>query len=95
MDKYTSQIQSSAAYLKQMGKELDAAYLAWLIFKGLPSNFDAFASRKFEEIGKNLDTLDIPQLISELISEEARMQSSETSSQSFVAKNANKSANAA
>jgi len=47
--------------------------IASLIFKGLPSSFDAIASRKYEELAKDIANIDISKLISELISEEARM----------------------
>ena len=75
MDEYTSQIQSAAYYLKQMNKGLNNAHVAWIIFRGLPSSFDAFSSRKYEEIGKNLDNLNISNLTAELIAEESRMNS--------------------
>jgi len=50
-------------------------FIAWIIFKGLPSSFDSLASRKYEDISGSLTTIDISKLISELISEEARMNS--------------------
>ncbi|KFY92298.1 hypothetical protein V500_04228 [Pseudogymnoascus sp. VKM F-4518 (FW-2643)] len=75
IDEYTSQIQSSALYLKDLGQQLPNPIIASLIFKGLPSSFDAIASRKYEELAKDLNKIDIPKLISELISEEARMSS--------------------
>ena len=50
--------------------------IASLIFKGLPSSFDAIASRKYEELAKNIANIDISKLILELISEEARMSTS-------------------
>jgi hypothetical protein len=73
IDEYTSQIQSSALYLKELGHPLPNPIIASLIFKGLPSSFDAIASRKFEELAKDVLNIDIPKLISDLISEEARM----------------------
>jgi hypothetical protein len=73
IDEYTSQIQSSALYLKELGHELPKPIIASLIFKGLPSSFDAIASRKYEELAKDIPNIDISKLISELISEEARM----------------------
>lgn len=75
MDEYTSQIQSAAYYLKQMNKGLNNAHVAWIIFRGLPSSFDAFSSRKYEEIGKTLNDLNISNLTAELIAEESRMNS--------------------
>ncbi len=75
IDEYTSQIQSSALYLKDLGYELPKPIIASLIFKGLPSSFDAIASRKYEELAKDIANIDISKLISELISEEARMSS--------------------
>jgi len=50
--------------------------IASLIFKGLPSSFDAIASRKYEELAKNIANIDISKLIFELISEEAKMSTS-------------------
>ena len=47
--------------------------IASLIFKGLPSSFDAIASRKYKELVKDIANIDISKLISELISEEARI----------------------
>jgi hypothetical protein len=76
IDEYTSQIQSSALYLKGLGYELPKPIIASLIFKGLPSSFDAIASRKYEELAKDITNINIPKLISELISEEARMSTS-------------------
>ncbi|CAL3971563.1 unnamed protein product [Diplocarpon coronariae] len=61
VDEYTSAIQSSAIYLR------------YLIFKGLLSSFDSFASRKYEEISSDLEHIDLESLINDLISEEARM----------------------
>ena len=76
IDEYTSQIQSSFIYLKELKYPIPKPYIVWLLFKGLPSSFDSFASRKFEEIAKDLDNIDISKLIAELISEEARLNSS-------------------
>jgi hypothetical protein len=76
IDEYTSQIQSASIYLKELGYELPKPYIIWLLFKGLPSSFDSFASRKFEEIAKDLTKINISKLVSELISEEARLSSS-------------------
>jgi len=75
IDEYTSQIQSSALYLKELGYELPKPIIVSLIFKGLPSSFDAIVSRKYEELAKDIANIDISKLISELISEEARMTS--------------------
>ena len=75
IDKYTSQIQSSILYLKELGYELPKPIIASLIFKGLPSSFNAIVSRKYEELAKNIANIDISKLISELISKEARMTS--------------------
>ncbi|CAL3964919.1 unnamed protein product [Diplocarpon coronariae] len=61
VDKYTNAIQSSAIYLR------------YLIFKGLLSSFDSFASRKYKEISSDLENIDLESLINDLISEEARI----------------------
>ena len=78
MDEYTSQIQSSAIYLKELSYEVPRPFLAWLLFKGLPSAFDSFNSRKYEELAKDLTKVDISKLIADLISEEARMNASQS-----------------
>ncbi|CZT46032.1 uncharacterized protein RSE6_06406 [Rhynchosporium secalis] len=49
IDEYTSVIQASSVYLKQLKCEIPKPILASLIFKGLHSSFDSFASRKYEE----------------------------------------------
>ncbi|PBP15315.1 retrotransposon protein, putative, Ty1-copia subclass, partial [Diplocarpon rosae] len=73
IDEYTSAIQSSAIYLKQLNCPLPKPIIASLIFKGLPSSFDSFSSRKYEEISNNLEDINLESLINDLISEEARM----------------------
>ena len=78
IDEYTSQIQSSAIYLKELKYEVPRPFLAWLLFKGLPTSFDSFNSRKYEELAKDLTKVDISKLIADLISEEARMNASQS-----------------
>lgn len=73
IDEYTSVIQSSAIYLKQLKCDIPKPVIASLILKGLPSSFDSFSSRKYEEISNDLDAIDLQGLITDLISEEARM----------------------
>ena len=75
MDEYTSQVQASAIYLKELNYEMPRPFLAWLLFKGLPSFFDSFSSRKYEELAKDIRDIDISKLISDLISEESRINS--------------------
>src|SRR6266536_1351431 len=58
-----------------MKYELPKPFLVWIILKGLPSSFDYFTSRKYEELAKDIDKLDISKLLSELISEEDRINS--------------------
>ncbi|TVY41214.1 hypothetical protein LCER1_G009011 [Lachnellula cervina] len=79
-DEYTSHIQSSAIYLKELGYELPKPFIAILLFKGLSSSFDAFSSRKYKEVTKNIKNIDITKLISDIISEEARLKSNTISS---------------
>ncbi|TVY34054.1 Retrovirus-related Pol polyprotein from transposon TNT 1-94 [Lachnellula cervina] len=79
-DEYTSYIQSSAIYLKELGYELPKPFIAILLFKGLSSSFDAFSSRKYKEVTKNIKNIDITKLISDIISEEARLKSDTISS---------------
>ncbi|TVY50361.1 hypothetical protein LCER1_G008756, partial [Lachnellula cervina] len=79
-DEYTSHIQSSAIYLKELGYELPKPFIAILLFKGLSSSFDAFSSRKYKEVTKNIKNIDITKLISDIISEEARLKSDTISS---------------
>ncbi|CAL3971562.1 unnamed protein product [Diplocarpon coronariae] len=73
VDEYTNAIQSSAIYLRQLKCPLPKPIIASLIFKGLPSSFDSFASRKYEEISSDLEYIDLESLINDLILEEARM----------------------
>jgi len=73
MDEYTSQIQSSAIYLSELKNELPKPMLAWVLFKGLLSSFDSFVSRKYEEIARDINYVDISKLISNLSSEESRI----------------------
>ena len=75
MDEYTSQIQSATIYLSELKNTIPKPFLAWIIFKGLPSQFDSFISRKYEELAKDLDNIDISKLVADLISEEARLNS--------------------
>ena len=75
IDEYTSQIQSSAIYLSELKNELLKPLLAWVLFKGLPSSFDSFISRKYEEIARDIQFVNISKLIADLISEESRMNS--------------------
>lgn len=75
IDEYTSNIQAASVYLKELGYELPKIFIVCTIFKGLPSSFDSFASRKYEEISSDLKDLNLAKLIAELISEEARMNS--------------------
>src|SRR6202035_4537666 len=58
-----------------MKYELPKPFLVWIILKGLPSSFEYFTSRKYEELAKDINNLDIPRFLSELISEEARINS--------------------
>ena len=58
-----------------MKYELPKPFLVWIILKGLPSSFEYFTLRKYEELAKDINNLDIPRFLSELISEEARINS--------------------
>ncbi|TVY50210.1 hypothetical protein LCER1_G007897, partial [Lachnellula cervina] len=60
--------------------ELPKPFIAILLFKGLSSSFDAFSSRKYKEVTKNIKNIDITKLISDIISEEARLKSDTISS---------------
>jgi hypothetical protein len=79
LDEYTSNIQASYIYLKELKQEIPKALIIWILLKGLPSSFESFSSRKFEELSKILkdpkkaNTLSINELISDIISEEARI----------------------
>ena len=76
MDEYTSTIYSFSLYLKELKCTIPNPLLIYIIFKGLPSSFESHISRKYEEIGKSLGSINISKLISELIAEEARMSNS-------------------
>ncbi|TVY50312.1 hypothetical protein LCER1_G007984 [Lachnellula cervina] len=73
-------ILSLAIYLKELDYELPKPFIAILLFKGLSSSFDAFSSRKYKEVTKNIKDIDITKLISDIISEEARLKSDTISS---------------
>jgi hypothetical protein len=100
-DEYTSHIQSSALYLKDLGHALPEPFIAILLFKGLSSSFDSFSSRKYEEIANELKfnktdkraegalLINIPKLIADIISEESRFSTNED----FVANKAFKNIN--
>jgi hypothetical protein len=75
MDEYTSNIQSSNIYLQTLGQHIPKAIIAWLILKGLPSSYDSYASRKYEELLNNLKNINLNKLITDLISEEGRLSS--------------------
>ncbi len=75
MDEYTSNIQSSIIYLKELKQLMPKPITAWLILKGLPSSFDSYASRKYEELAEDLNGINITKLITDLISEEGRINS--------------------
>ena len=68
-------MQSAYIYLKGLNQDLPKPFYISLLFKGLPDAFDAFASRKLEEINKDLDKVEINALISDIILEEARINS--------------------
>jgi len=76
IDEYTSNLQASSIYLKELSTELPKPILAWILFKGLPNTFDSFISRKYEELAKTLESkayIDLNKLIADIISEEARI----------------------
>jgi hypothetical protein len=78
MDSYTSTIQLSYYSLKQLGHNPSKANIIWQLLKGLPSSYDAFISRKYAEISEIItkkEDIDLNKLITELISEENRIQS--------------------
>ncbi|TVY51036.1 hypothetical protein LCER1_G008631 [Lachnellula cervina] len=66
---------SSAIYLKELDYKLLKPFIAILLFKGLSSSFNAFSSRKYKEVTKNIKNIDITKLISDIISKEARLKS--------------------
>ncbi|CAL3969519.1 unnamed protein product [Diplocarpon coronariae] len=66
-------VDNSYSSYKNLKCPLPKPIIASLIFKGLPSSFDSFASRKYEEILSDLEHIDLESLINDLISEEARM----------------------
>ena len=72
MDEYTSNIQASNIYLSELGQDLPNPIIIWIILKGLPDYYNSFASRKYEEIMRDIDHINITKLINELIAEEGR-----------------------
>jgi hypothetical protein len=104
-DEYTSHIQSSALYLKDLGHALPEPFIAILLFKGLSSSFESFSSRKYEEIANKLKfnktsnkraegapLINIPKLIADIISEESRFSTNEDFivNKAFINKSKNK-----
>ena len=78
IDEYTSQIQSSSLYLKELNYKISKTLLVYLLFKRLPSSFNSFISRKYKAINRDLsikNNIDLDNLIAELIQEEAKMNS--------------------
>ena len=75
IDKYTSNIQSSIIYLKDLGQLIPKPIIAQIILKGLPSSFNNYSSRKYKELIKDLKDINILKLITDLISEEGRFNS--------------------
>src|SRR5882672_717410 len=78
MDSYTSTIQSSYYALKQLKNAPSKASIAWTLLKGLPTNYNAFISRKYAEISDVItkyEEIDLNKFIAEFISEENRIQS--------------------
>jgi gag-polypeptide of LTR copia-type len=75
MDEYTSNIQSSMIYLTKLNQTIGKPIVAWLILKGLPSQYDSYASRKYEELTEDINEIDVSKLVSDLISEEGRFNS--------------------
>ena len=96
MDSYTSTIQSSYYSLKELGQSPSKASMAWNLLKGLPSTYDAFISRKYEDISEAIsdnDDIDLNKLVAELISEESRIQSFVNEDKAYVTKSKSKSKN--
>jgi hypothetical protein len=75
MNKYTSNIQSSIIYLRELGQIIPDPIIVWLILKGLPGSYNNYASRKYKELTDSLKTINIGKLITDLISEEGRLTS--------------------
>jgi hypothetical protein len=89
IDEYTSTIQASALYLKDLGFELPKPIIACLLFKNLGSAYNSFTSRKYEELSSNIKDIKIETLISSIITEEARIDSN-IESKAFKAINGQK-----
>lgn len=90
IDEYTSTIQASALYLKDLGFELPKPIIACLLFKNLGNAYDSFTSRKYEELSSNIKDIKIETLISSIIAEEARMDSNIESTAYKAIKNSQK-----
>ena len=90
MDNYTSVIQSSYYSLIELNQSPSKASIAQTLLKGLPSSYDAFISRKYEEISEAIldnDDIDLNKLVAELISEETRIQSFINEDKAYIIKN--------
>ncbi|PMD28361.1 hypothetical protein NA56DRAFT_666962 [Hyaloscypha hepaticicola] len=62
MDEYISNIQLSIIYLIKLNQTISKPIVAWLILKGLPSQYDSYTSRKYEELIEDLDEINVSKL---------------------------------
>jgi len=72
MNEYTSNIQSFMIYLIKLNQTISKFIIAWLILKGLLNQYDSYISRKYEELIKDLNEINVFKLINDLILKEGR-----------------------
>jgi hypothetical protein len=76
VDEYINTIQSAVLYLKELDYSIPKLLLIYILFKGLPSSFETFVSRKYKELAKDIKNINITQLINDIINEETRFSTS-------------------
>jgi len=72
MDEYINNIQLFIIYLTKLNQTISKLIVAWLILKGLLNQYNNYVSRKYEELIKDLNEIDVFKLINDLILKEGR-----------------------
>jgi gag-polypeptide of LTR copia-type/GAG-pre-integrase domain len=93
IEQYTQAIQAAAIYLQEAKYPINEVFLVFTILKGLPSSFEHFISRKFEEYSTDINNAKLTTLIPELIAEESRLKSAIDLKGSYAKKPFKKSLN--
>ena len=72
MDEYINNIQLFIIYLTKLNQTISKLIVAWLVLKGLLNQYNNYVSRKYEELIKDLNEIDVFKLINDLILKEGR-----------------------